>query len=150
MENILFPPNSKLDYNCQFCGKQGHVEFYDPPLIPGKASFDVSKFIPLLCCDRCGLYERKRRDLFSVQLRQAAKLVTIRILAPDEDDNDRKILEEKIRKSLVRLSQRFGNLVAEFWSRAFIWEPDLVESIMRDPSQAARFLGGYVRAIKRL
>ena len=149
MKNLLFQPNSKLDYVCQYCRQPGHIEFYDPPLIPGRAAFDVSKFIPLLCCDRCATYERKRRDLFYVLLRQASKVMTIRILAPDDEDDERKFLEEKIRKSLARLTKIFGQAVADFWRVSFIWEPELADSIMREPSRAAHLLGGYIRAIKR-
>jgi hypothetical protein len=147
----LLPSNSSLDYNCKFCGRPGHVEFHDPKLSPAKSELmNFHKLVPALCCDRCGQYERRRRDLVYSMFRAATKLITLRILRPESNDSDRIIFEQSIKLTFERLTKRFGQIVADFWNKEYIWEPDLARTIMQDPEpkRVQHLLNAYVRAIK--
>jgi hypothetical protein len=138
-----------LDYHCKFCDQPGHIEFEQPELVKGKEAFNVIKYIPILCCDRCGRYQRTRRDLHYAICQTAAKLFSVRYSFEDEQSADRMAMEEKTRIKLVRLTKRLAKAVCDFWRKPFAWEPDLVDAIMNQPTYAGATLRRYLEVITR-
>lgn len=137
----------KFDYICKFCKKPGHIECEDVELLPGKSMFDVSKYIPFICCERCYGYERRRRDLNYAILRFAAKLITARTIFGDQESPDLQTLELKIRDRLIKLTKIFGQVVSGYHKTLFSWEPAMIDDMMNNPHSADKILRFYIRSL---
>jgi hypothetical protein len=131
---------ASFEYHCKFCNKPGVVEYEVPPA----GMFNVELYKKYIACDRCSDYERGRRDLFELICRLATILVQCRqSLITDESK------EKVVREKLVVATKRFANTVCDFFRKPFAWEPDIVESIMQQPTNAGTILSGYLRAMAR-
>lgn len=132
-----------VDYKCKFCGKPGQVD-------PGPdrfGIFDMKKWIPMLCCDRCGEFMETKRGI-----EDKIKRVCLHLWAFRKQEKDK----EKISKSevesesiLTRLTKQYASVVCDHYKREHVWDAEFVNTLMDNPTQSASVLATYRHGIAK-
>lgn len=142
-----------VEYTCKFCGQKRAFEC-DMPEKP-EARWHVDKVKKLLCCNRCGDHEEKRRRLERAVCAAAQWLMRwrfelgqrIEVTYDDETVSELKqrldTIEHKARTILITLTKRFTYCVCEFKHVTPVWSEDFVDQIKAKPYQAQNFLRYY-------
>lgn len=108
--------------NCKFCHRPITVQIDDSYSELG----DPFKILSLACCNRCSDLRVERRRL-SEKISRICRKVSIHKSSE---------AQEEYREILVKLTQRYANLIAKFHDKdGMCWDDAIVESLMDNPEQ---------------
>ena len=132
-----------LDYKCKFCGKPGQVDAGEYT----SGIFDLTKWVKILCCDRCGAYmESKRKkedkiksvclDLWSFRkaTREPAKV---------------REAEVNAEQNLIVLTKSYAKQVCDYYERETTWDAEFVNSLMDSPTMCSKIMMIYRHGIQK-
>lgn len=126
----------KIPHKCKFCSASITIELDDSIL--EFVNLEIWKSFE--ACNRCADFLESKRKL--------TKLIDEAALEWSWNKS-RKESAERLRQSLVSLTQKFAALVCNFHHSHTIWEPDFAQQIMDQPMKSLRILNYYESAIRK-
>ena len=132
-----------IEYTCKFCHTKRafECEMFDT----SRLGIDLKKWIPALCCNRCGQFQSERRR----QTEAISRACYLLILA--RKNEDRKPVDlNKFRDAFNRLTMKFATLVCEYHRFETVHEPEFVNQLMEQPFKANTILATYANGIARM
>lgn len=130
-----------LDYKCKFCGKPGRVDAGDHTT----GIFDLTKWIKILVCDRCGHFMEGKR-----KIEDEIKAECLKMWAFRKQERDREKLskeEVKAEEILTALTKRYATVVCDHYKRQMTWDAEFVNTLMDNPTKSPTVLSTYRRGI---
>jgi len=125
-------------YKCKFCGAMGVAVCDDE--CPG---INIEKWLPLLCCNRCGDYH----SWFRRKLEQVAKW------SSDWAQKTHKEREEgkgAAFRELESFTKKIAAVMCKFYRVDYTWSDDVVSELLAHSNQTMIVLRAFERSIKRL
>jgi hypothetical protein len=128
----------KLEYQCRFCKLDGEVDLPEE----GLDMFQVEKFKPILCCNRCGDFMNMRRESAD-RIKKVAEL----LIQQRGSKNPDKTVEvtRKVREIMTMLTKRYSTLVNNHFRKPNVWHEDFVDLLMEKPEFYQRILKDYIK-----
>lgn len=128
-----------IKYTCKFCGTPGKIDC-DVPV-----EFNISKWIPILACNRCADFMVKKRSYIDPIRKAGFRLNSARI------GKSKKLteIEKEIEESFTNLTKPFCACVNKHYGLSNVWDTDLVAILMERPEHAAVSCEDYARRKKR-
>lgn len=134
----------EITYTCKFCR---HGCTFEVNWDEACEQFDLSKWIPILVCDRCGNHERKRRDIESSIIKLAIQIVV-----------DRRALrgpallkaEAAARECLNVKLMAYATCICDHLFIQTQFDNDFTDQIVEKPDKAHKLLAFYRSSIIRI
>lgn len=111
-----------LPYVCRVCKKPGLCEYDD-----GDLGRDYSEFAEMLCHNLCADFVLARNKAIDAV---DACLTWMRITTTEENKAD---VQARGRSLLVTHTKKFCSAVTRYYRKPPAWEPDLADSILKNP-----------------
>ncbi len=126
-------------YNCKFCGRPGTVQAADE----GLYMFTLEKWIPNICCDRCGKYmERKRKIMES--LKTVCRNLEVCRLKKQEV---RAKVEPDYLVTLIAITKSLATIVNEHYRVTNTWEEEFAKEIFNNPTKFSTIVNVYINSV---
>lgn len=122
----------RVAYNCKFCHKPGFLDIDDNAIAHDAAE----RWFPMLCCDRCGNFRERLRNLRGA----VAKRCNALIANPKED----------ARSDFERLTKKICSLVCDHYRVQDTWRSDFVDLLIEKPRYRDKFISSYISGIANL
>jgi len=129
-----------VTYKCKFCQKTGAIEVDDHPGI----RFQVEKWQPALCCNRCGYYREARngiRDRVQGVVEHLIQMKSLKALTQE--------LETGIRAKLTDHTKNYARLINEHYRKVNVWDREFINILMDRPEMWPRILNDYEKRRER-
>jgi hypothetical protein len=125
-------------YKCKFCGALGAADCDDEcPAIT------IEKWLPLLCCNRCGDYQA----WFHRQLSRVGRWSKDWAQKTHKDREEGK--GEAFRK-LEKFTKQIAAVMCRFYRVEHTWSDEVVSELLAHPDKTIVVLRAFERSIKRL
>jgi hypothetical protein len=111
-------------YKCKFCGELGAATCDDE--CPG---INIEKWLPLLCCNRCGDYQQWLNRATHVVKKMCYDWAALGPKKRAEKQNDLFV-------KLTETTQRIATKVCAFHRIPYEWDRDFVDQLMEKPDKA--------------
>lgn len=125
-----------IAYKCKFCGRDGITQADER----GLEMINLQKWIPNICCNRCGKYmDDKRRVMAGI----AKVCRELEMGKPDKKP-------DSAMEALRVLTRKMANIVCDYYHVQFFWEQDFAQQIFEKPSKCYAILAAYMRGVASL
>lgn len=127
-----------IAYECKFCNRPGIVIMEESPGI----QFQIEKWKPILCCNRCGDFMVAKRKITDLIQRNAACLNVCRITLQGE-----KLLkaESMCREAFTKLTKQFATVVCDYFRKTNVWDQEFVNMLMDKPDRFWHLCNQYMK-----
>lgn len=132
-----------IEYNCKFCRLKSAVEIDDTDHI----MFQVDKWKPLLCCNRCADYMVAKRTLIDKVASASVLLSRSRL---SETGATLLKVEAAIRERFTVLTKLFATLVCDYYRKQNVWEEAFVDMLMDCPDKFWQIVQQYAKGIRTI
>ncbi len=129
-------------YNCKFCGRPGIVQADEA----GLGMFSIEKWLPRICCNRCGEFMDQKRKCEQAILQVCRIIETCRINLAEEK---RKGVETRAKMNLESYTKKYASVVCNYYRVTNVWEQQFADMIFKKPTKAATALAVYIQGIAR-
>lgn len=131
-----------LDYKCKFCGKPGTVDAGEHT----SGIFDLTKWVKILCCDRCGHFMESKRKVEDSIRGECLKMWAFRKQEKDREKIGKE--EVKAEEILTALTKRYAGMVCTHYRRETTWDAEFVNMLMDKPRKSDAILFTYRNGIR--
>lgn len=107
---------------------------------------DISKWLGIAACNRCGDYHSRRNAIvagvqaIATKWQQASQTLA---------DGERDELQDECRRSLEKLTRRLADNASQHYRCGHSWESDWVQQILENPQNATKSCTFYERQMWR-
>jgi len=129
-------------FKCKFCGKPGVVTGDDA----GLEIIKPEKWIPNICCNRCGDYMVRKRKNQTAIFNLCRSLETSRFNLRGEKLND---MENRVRERLVDATKALCSIVCNYYRTTTVWDQEFPAMLMDKPDKAGVVIGVYIRSVAK-
>jgi len=127
-----------LNYQCRYCKLEATIPLDDE----GLDMFQVEKFKPILCCNRCADSIVARRAVVD-RIKKAVELLIIQRHSSNPENVV--VVTKNVREALTVLTKRYATLVNEYFKKPNMWHADFVDLLMDKPRYYETILKDYFR-----
>ena len=129
----------KMDYACKYCQRPGSVNVGD-----GDVELEAARrWFPLLCCDRCGQFRVKMRNV-------RARLMKVATTISSARPETRNEILAKSDPVIELITKKIATLVCDYYRVTNVWERDFVDQITENPGKADLVVASYVAGVARI
>ncbi len=129
-------------YNCKFCGRHGTVQAAEE----GLQIFTLEKWLPNICCNRCGKYMVRKRKILAQLEKVCRNLELCRL----KKKAIREELEPDYMAAIIAITKSLATIVNEYYRIANTWEEEFANQIFNEPSKFSTVVAAYIQGAAAL
>lgn len=131
-----------FDYRCKFCGKPG-VVYGDEE---GLEFINPAKWLPNICCTRCGKYMDEKRKVVDGLSKACRTLEMVKLMsAPKQME-----AITRGKSALDRLTRMLAEVVCNHYKVQTVWSDELPQMILDKPDSLHRVIALYIQGIIKI